>query len=245
MPYLQRGDASIFYEEYGAGYPVLLFSPGSLNSTIDAWHRARWDPTQELAGEYRVIAMDQRNAGRSRAPISAADNWETFLADHLALLDHLRISRCHVMGACIGVSFALRLIQERPDLVSAAVMQQPIGANAPRTESSGFDSWRAQLTGHPEAADAVMQQYHENLYGPLFVYSVSRDFVRSCTTPMVILPGNDQAHPYEIADELARLAPDAEFIPEWREGPALESAFQHVREFLRAHTPVARSGVGN
>src|SRR5579884_1650831 len=102
MPYLQRGDTSIYYEEYGAGYPVLLFAPGSLNSTIDAWHRAHWDPTKELAREYRVIAMDQRNAGRSRAPIAASDTWETFLADHLALLDHLQVARCHVMGACIG-----------------------------------------------------------------------------------------------------------------------------------------------
>jgi hypothetical protein len=118
-------------------------------------------------------------------------------------------------------------------------MQQPIGANAPRTLSDGFARWREQLSGHPEATDAVMQQFHDNLYGPLFVYSVSRDFVRSCTTPMVVLPGNDQAHPFEIAEELAQLTPNAEFIPEWKEGAALETAFARVLEFLRANTPVA------
>jgi len=184
MPFLQRGDASIYYEEYGSGYPILLFSPGSLQSTIDAWHRAPWDPTVELASEYRVIAMDQRNAGRSKAPISSGDNWETYLLDQIALLDHLALERVHIMGACIGVSFALRLIREQPWRVSATVMQQPIGANAPRTVSDGFARWRDQLSGHPEATDAVLQQFHDNLYGPLFVYSVSREFVRSCTTPM-------------------------------------------------------------
>ena len=239
MPFLQRGDASIYYEEYGSGYPVLLFSPGSLQSTIDAWHRAPWDPTVELASEYHVIAMDQRNAGRSTAPISSHDNWETYLQDHIALLDHLGLERVHVMGACIGVSFALRLIKEQPRRVSATVMQQPIGANAPRSVSDGFARWRAALSSHPEATDAVLQQFHDNLYGPLFVYSVTREFVKSCTTPMAVLPGNDQAHPYEIAEELAQLAPNAEFIPDWKQRPALDSAFGRVREFLRVNTPVA------
>lgn len=239
MPFLQRGDASLYYEEYGSGYPVLLLSPGSLQSTIDAWHRSPWDPTVELPSEYRVIAMDQRNAGQSRAPIRSTDNWDTFLADHIALLDHLGIQQAHVMGACIGVSFALRLMEVQPWRVSAAVMQQPIGANSPRTESGGFERWKASLTDHPEATETVLQAYHDSLYGPLFVYSVTRDFVRSCTTPMIVLPGNDQAHPYEIAEELAQLAPNAEFIPEWREGEALNGAFTRVREFLRSHTPVA------
>jgi pimeloyl-ACP methyl ester carboxylesterase len=237
MPFLQRGDASLYYEEYGSGYPILLLSPGSLQSTIDAWHRSPWDPTAELPSEYHVIAMDQRNAGQSRAPISTADNWETFLADQLALLDHLKIERCHVMGACIGVSFALRIIKERPNLITAAIMQQPIGANTPRTESGGFDRWKAALVDHPEATDEVLQTYHDNMYGPLFVYSVDRDFVRSCETPMIVLPGNDNAHPYEIAEELARLAPNAEFIKDWKDEPARTPVFNHVREFLREHTP--------
>jgi pimeloyl-ACP methyl ester carboxylesterase len=238
MPFMHRGDASIYYEEYGAGYPVLLFAPGSLSSTIDFWHRGRWDPTVELASEYRVIAMDQRNAGQSRAPISPSDGWDTYLQDHLALLDHLGIQQAHVMGACIGVSFALRLIEAQPGRVSAAIMQQPIGANQPRTSTEAFDRWRAQLVDHPEATDAVLQQFQDNLYSPLFVYSVTRDFVRSCKTPMLILAGHDEAHPYEIAEELARITPSAEFIPDWRDDPYFEPAFTRVRAFLRSHTPV-------
>jgi pimeloyl-ACP methyl ester carboxylesterase len=239
MPFLQRGDASIYYEEYGSGYPVLVLAPGSLSSTIDAWHRSPWDPTVELASEYHVIAMDQRNAGQSFAPISADDDWNTYLADHIALLDHLGLEKAHVMGACIGVSFGLRLVEEQANRVSALVLQQPIGANQPRTGSAAWTNWRESLTGRPDASDAALDAFYQNLYSPLFVYSVSRDFVRSCQTPMLILPGNDESHPHVIAEELHQLAPNSEFIDPWREGPAKEAAFARVLEFLRSHTPVA------
>jgi pimeloyl-ACP methyl ester carboxylesterase len=240
MPFIHRDDATIYFEEYGSGFPIFLLAPGSLNSTIEAWHLySPWDPTVDLAADYRVIAMDQRNAGRSRAPIRETDDWNTYLADQLALVDHLQIERMHLMGACIGVPFALNLLRARPHLVSAAVMQQPSGAVVQRTVSGGFDRWRDQLTDHPEATPDVLQRFRDNLYRRAFVYSVDREFVRTCKTPMVILPGNDQAHPYEIAKELSELAPNAEFIREWQEGVALESAVARIREFLRTNTPVA------
>ena len=118
MPTLKLKDAEIYYEETGSGYPVLLFAPGGMRSRIEMWHAPSEGPprvwndwTQVLSGAgYRVIAMDQRNAGRSRAPISATDGWETYAADHLALLDHLGARRAHVLGGCIGSSYCLRLI---------------------------------------------------------------------------------------------------------------------------------------
>jgi pimeloyl-ACP methyl ester carboxylesterase len=238
MPILERGDASIYYEEYGDGFPVLLFAAGSLQSTIDAWHRGRWDPTKELVPEFHVIAMDQRNAGRSRAPIRATDGWKTFLEDHIALLDHLKIERAHVMGACIGVSFILQLVEAQPERVVAAVCQQPIGANQPRETYAGFDRWAESLTDHPEATPEVLAAYKNNIYGPGFVLSVSRDFVRGCQTPLLILPGNDDSHPLEIAQELAQLAPNAEYIAEWRD-EAADAAYRRVHEFLREHTSVS------
>jgi pimeloyl-ACP methyl ester carboxylesterase len=64
------------------------------------------DPMADLADKYRVVALDQRNAGRSSAPISASHEWNTFARDHLALADHLEIDRFHVMGGCIGAPIA-------------------------------------------------------------------------------------------------------------------------------------------
>ena len=239
MPTFHRGEASIYYEEFGSGFPIMVFAPGSWQSSIDAWHRSRWDPTVELASEYRVIAMDQRNAGRSKAPITDADGWHTFEADHVALLDELGIGQTHLMGMCIGVPFALRLLQAQPLRFTAAVLQQPMGTTSFREVNTGFQRWRDQLIDHPEATDEVLEAYEKNLYSTSFVFSVSKEFVRSCDKPLLVLAGNDENHPFAVAQEIADLSPNAEFIPEWREGAAYEAAFKRVREFLRSHTPIS------
>jgi pimeloyl-ACP methyl ester carboxylesterase len=99
MPSFEHHGARIHYEEFGRGFPILTFAPAGLASVIDVWSQpsAPINPTTEFAADYRVIAMDQRNAGgQSRAPITAADGWDSFTADHIALLDHLRVDRCHL-----------------------------------------------------------------------------------------------------------------------------------------------------
>ncbi|HKF28180.1 MAG TPA: alpha/beta hydrolase, partial [Candidatus Binataceae bacterium] len=119
MPTFERDRVSLYYEEYGSGFPILLFAPGGMRSSIEFWSKSPFDPTRELAGDFRVIAMDQRNAGQSRAPLSASNGWHSYTADHLALLDHLMIDRCHVMGGCIGGSYSLGAIQAAPNRISA------------------------------------------------------------------------------------------------------------------------------
>ncbi len=240
MPLLKRGEQSIYYEEFGSGYPILLIAPGSLNSSVQVWHgSAAFDATIELASEFRLIAMDLRNAGSSWVPITPDDGWHSYTGDHLALLDHLGIGQCHVLGQCIGGPLSMALIQAAPDRVAGGVLVQPSGRIGPDTgRSGGFDRWREALTGHPEATPAVLDSFRANLYRNDFVYTVSRDFARTCQAPLLVLAGNDEAHPFAIAEELARLAPNAEFIPEWK-GPALPPALNRIHEFLRAHTPVS------
>ena len=130
MPTIKNGDATIYYEEHGKGFPIFTFAPAGLRSTIAVWSQpsAPMNPIKEWSGSYRVIVMDQRNAGgQSRAPISAKDNWDTYTSDHIALLDHLRIDRCHLYGQCIGGSFILNLTKAQPERVQSAVLAQPIG----------------------------------------------------------------------------------------------------------------------
>src|SRR5204862_1667468 len=129
MPSLEHRGATIYYEEFGQGFPILTFAPAGLASTIAVWSQpsAPINPTTELAKHFRVIAMDQRNAGgRSRAPITAGDGWDTYTADHIAVLDHLRIDRCHLYGQCIGGSFILNMLKHHPQRVASAVLAQPI-----------------------------------------------------------------------------------------------------------------------
>ena len=53
----------------------------------------------------------------------------------------------------------------------------------------------------------------------------------------MVLAGNDEAHPYPISEELSKLIPNCEFIPEWKEGAALTSAKARIAVFLAKHTP--------
>src|SRR5580700_5281061 len=124
MPTFTRGATSLYYEAHGSGYPLLVFAPGGMHSRIELLARSPYHPVTELSEQFRVIVMDQRNTGASRAPISATDGWHSYTDDHLALLDELHIERCHLLGVCIGGAFALSLIAAAPQRVSAAVLQQ-------------------------------------------------------------------------------------------------------------------------
>jgi len=244
MPSFEHRGGRIYYEEFGQGFPILTFAPAGLQSVIAVWSQssAPINPTTEFATKFRVIAMDQRNAGgQSHAPITAQDGWDTYTADHLALLDHLRIDRCHLYGQCIGGSFILNLLKTQPGRVASAVLAQPIGRTGelapPRT--ARFDGWASALKDHPEATPAVLDAFYQNLYRRGFVYCADRDFVATISTPCLVLAGNDEAHPYPISEELSKLLQNCEFIPEWKTGAALTSARGRVMEFFSRNTPAS------
>ena len=245
MPTLEHHGASIYYEEYGKGFPILTFAPAGLASTIDVWSSpmAPVKPTIDFAANYRVIVMDQRNAtgGRSRAPITAQDGWHSYAADHIAVLDHLKIDKCHLFGQCIGGSFIMSLLKAQPQRIASAVIAQAIGRVGPMKpgRASRFDAWAKSLENHPEATEQVLDAFYHNLYDAGFLYSVDRAFVASCLTPCLVLAGNDEAHPRPISDETAKLLPNSEYIVEWKEGAALEAAKVRIKQFLAKHTPAA------
>jgi pimeloyl-ACP methyl ester carboxylesterase len=241
MPSFEHHGARVYYEEFGHGFPILTFAPAGLQSVIGVWSEpsAPINPTTELANNFRVIAMDQRNAGgRSRAPITAKDNWDNYTADHIAVLDHLHIDRCHLYGQCIGGSFILNLLKTQPERVASAVLAQPIGRVAPALPArpARFNAWAETLTDHPEATRDVLDAFYRNLYEPGFAYSVDRNFVKTVRTPCMVLAGNDEAHPYPISEELSQLLPNCEFITEWKTAAALDAARARVKEFLLKHT---------
>lgn len=248
MPTLNTGEAEIHFEQYGAGFPLLLFAPGGMRSSIGAWRRnpanpeakPPWmDPTVALAGRFRVIAMDQRNAGRSSAPLRASDDWSSFTRDHLALLDHLGIRKCHLMGGCIGASFALALCRTAPARVAAVVLQNPIGLAADNRQAfhDMFDGWARELMARGVADAPAMAAFRRNLFGGDFVFSVTREDVRACNAPILILPGGDVFHPRAIAEEIVSLAAAATLLEDWK-GPAfLAATISQVESFLSRHTP--------
>ncbi len=239
MPIFERDDVSIYYEELGIGFPLLLIAPGGMHSTISAWANGPWNPIEHLSGTYRVIAMDQRNAGRSTAPIRATDSWHVYTEDQLALMDHLRIERFHVAGMCIGGPYCMGLVQAQPERVASVVLFQSIGLSDNRQAFFDmFDSWADALKPvRKDVEPAAWEPFKQSMYGGDFLFNVSRDFVARCQTPILVLCGKDLYHPEATSREIAELAPNAQFIEHWKEPEHQAAAKSQVVEFLAANTP--------
>ena len=129
----------IRYEDTGEGYPVLLFAPGFLSSRMERWRSnpARsgiaqdWvDPAPVLSPHFRVVSLDVRNAGDSHVAVTAQDDWSLYT----------------------GVSLALSVAQARPGMVTAMVLQNPIGLAGNRDTVQGeYDSWATQMRARPDS----------------------------------------------------------------------------------------------
>ena len=248
MPIYTKGDVRIHYEEAGSGFPLLVTPGGGLDSTISKWPGQVFDAMEEFKNDFRCITMDQRNAngGESSGPVQVDDPWGAFAADQLGLLDHLGIGEFFFMGYCIGGPFALKLMERAPERILAGVLCQPVGSNPKFPDSmynSGTDSWApALLARRTELTMETCLSYLNNLYrvdSADFVYSVSRDFVRSCQTPMLVMPDNTPSHSYEAAIEVIELAPKAEStVYPWKEQEDVKAkTINQVRDFLKAHQP--------
>lgn len=239
MPTFTRGDATIHYETHGEGFPVLALAPGGMRSVAAKWRVMPWDPMARLSDSYQVIAMDQRNYGHSTAPITANDGWADYRDDQLALLDHLGIDRCHVVGMCIGGSFIMELIGAAPDRIASAVMLQPIGLDGNRdTFFAMFDDWAEEIRPQrPEVEEAAWAGFRENLFGgDGFMFNCGDEAVKACPTPLLVLMGTDVYHPEATSRRVAELAPDAALVESWKEGGDLETASAAIADFLARHT---------
>src|SRR3984885_13102201 len=89
---------------------------------------------------------------------------------------------------------------------------------------------------------AMVEKYLHDLYRvqPDFLYSVPRDFIRNCRTPMLVLPDDTPAHPHQTSVDVASLAPNAQItVFPWREPAELkERTIDRVRGFLKSHVPM-------
>jgi pimeloyl-ACP methyl ester carboxylesterase len=242
----ERGPVRIHYEEAGSGFPLLLIAGGGLNSTI-AGLASPFNPIPEFSNEYRCIAADLRtaNAGQSSGPLEVDRPWDSFTDDHLGLMDHLGIDKFMVMGFCIGGPFIWNLLKRAPTRVVAAVLAQPSGSR-PEARNLFYETnmagWGPEYAKrHPDVPMATVEGFLTRMYrtNPDFVFTVTRDFVRACQTPVLILPDDIPAHPYAVAMEAAMLAPNAEvsMFP-WKEPKErIPLAIRQMRSFLRAHRP--------
>src|SRR5262245_33001285 len=217
--FYEKGPVRIYYEEEGSGFPLLLIPGGGLNSTVAGLRRGNpFDAFGEFKGEYRCISCDLRNSitGQSTGPLDIDRPWDSHTDDQLGVLDHLGIDKFIVMGFCIGGPFIWNLLKRAPNRVVAAVLAQPSGSR-PETRDPFYETnikgWGPELVKRrPEITMDMVDKFLTKMYrnNPDFVFTVTRDFVKSCQTPVLILPDDIPAHPYAVAMEAAMLAPKSE-----------------------------------
>jgi len=248
--FYEKGPVRIHFEETGSGFPLLLIAGGGLNSTISVLKRGDpFNAIEEFKGEYRCIAADLRNAnpGQSSGPLAIDRPWDAHTDDHLGVMDHLGIDKFMVMGFCIGGPFIWNLLRRAPDRIVAAVLAQPSGSR-PEMRDLFYDNnmkgWGPALTARrPDISMEMVDKFLTQMYrtNPDFVFTVTRDFVRNCQTPVLILPDDIPAHPYAVAMEAAMLAPKSEVsMYPWKEPKErIPLAVRQIRSFLRAHRPVS------
>lgn len=237
MAHFERNGARIHYQIVGRGDPVLLLAPGGLRSSIAHWAKAAFNPLESLAENFQLIAMDQRNAGQSTAPIQAETNWTDYTDDQLGLMNHLGIQRFDVLGMCIGGPFGIRLCRAAPDRVRGAVLFQPIGvANNRQVFYELFDQRADDLRGqHPQMTQSHWREFRANIFDGDFMFGSDREDARACSVPLLVLRGDDIYHPETVSRELVELAANARLIENWRTSADHASTTASVVEFLRSH----------
>ena len=241
--FYQRGNVRIHYDDTGSGFPLLLIAGGGLNGSTIATLRGGnpFNPIDAFKGEFRCISADLRNAaGQSTGPLEVDRPWDSHTDDHLGLMDHLGIDKFMVLGFCIAGPFIWNLIKRAPNRVVAAVPAQPVGFR-PELPTALYDSqktsWGAEVVKRrSDITEAMADQFLTSMFRshPDFVFTVTRDFVRSCQTPVLVLPDDTAGHSLTVAIESAMLAPKGQLsMYPWKDTPdKIPLAVRHIRSFL-------------
>ena len=244
--FYQRGNVRIHYEETGSGFPLLVIAGGGMNGSTIANVKGGnpFNTIEALKDQFRLIYADLRNAdGQSTGPLEVDRPWDSYTDDHIGLMDHLGIDKFMVIGFCIAGPFIWNVMKRAPNRVVAAVPAQPVGFR-PELPTSLYDSqktgWAEPLVKRrPEITMAMADQFLTKMFrsNPDFVFTVTRDFVKSCQTPVLVLPDDTAGHSYAVAIESAMLAPKGQLsMYPWKDTPAkIPLAVRHVRSFLLSH----------
>jgi pimeloyl-ACP methyl ester carboxylesterase len=248
MGFYQRDAVRIRYQDTGgSGFPLLVIPGGGLDSTIAGLASHPFNAVEELRDQFRCVVCDLRNAsgGESVGPLETDRPWDSYTDDHIGVMDHLGLNTFMVLGYCIGGPFVWNLIKRAPNRVAAAVTAQPSGYR-PEQPTLFYDNnmatWGPALVARePGITMAMVDQFLVEMYNTNadFLFTVTRDFVRQCQTPVLVMPDDIPPHPYAVAIETVMLGPKSEVsMYPWKEPPErIPVAVRQIRSFLSAHAP--------
>ena len=246
MPIIKKHDVEIYYEEAGSGFPLLVLPGGGLNATVAGLEDHAFNPLEEFSNKYRVIALDLRNAnsGKTIGPLEIEKTWDSFTEDQLTLMDELGIEKFMVLGFCIGGPMIWNLLKRANHRVICATLVHPSGFISSHPDiyfQNNIKGWAPVfIKNNPEINLDMTAEFLNNMYTKRadFVFTVDRDFVRNCETPVLILPDDIPAHPYATAMETALLAPNSQVsLYPWKENDRkIELALRHISGFLSSYS---------
>jgi 3-oxoadipate enol-lactonase len=233
LPFVARSGNRIWWDQFGSGAETVLLVMGH---SWDArmWHRV----VDALAPSYRILAFDNRGAGRTEwdgQPFTIED----LAADGLAVLDAAGIAAAHVYGASMGGLTAQEIALSAPDRVLSLVLgctgtldpAEPVNRNARRDALMARIPRRVQRMamsrllygpGTPRAVIRADKRIIDSTAGSpagrlaqgmAVAGYQSRDRLARLAVPTLVVHGDaDRIVSHEMGAELAALIPGAEFV---------------------------------
>jgi pimeloyl-ACP methyl ester carboxylesterase len=126
------------YELIGSGAPLLMFSPGGFDATLEKWATqgiySRIKLLDHLSKTYTCIVFDRRETGQSGGRVERI-TWAHYVKQGRALLEQLHMPRAHVMGACMGCCPAMAFGVAHPEVTQSLVLYWPVGGPRYRINS--------------------------------------------------------------------------------------------------------------
>ena len=140
MPIAIADGIATNYEVIGDGPPLLMYSPGGFDATLDKWSNlgvyARIRLLDHLPKKYRCIIFDRRETGQSGGRVERI-TWDDYVAQGKGLLDELGIPAAHLMGGCMGCCPVLAFGLRYPETTLSMILYWPVGGAQFRIRAHG------------------------------------------------------------------------------------------------------------
>ncbi len=154
MPFTVIDGINTRYEVVGDGLPLLMFSPGGFDATLEKWSSlgvyAKTKPLDHLSKKYRCIIFDRRECGQSGGRVERV-TWADYVAQGKGLLDHLNIKQAHLMGGCMGCCPVMAFAVAHPEMSLSMILYWPVGGA------------RYRITGHQRFAEHLAFVHQQGL----------------------------------------------------------------------------------
>lgn len=235
MPFLEASGQDIYYEDIGAGVPLILTAGGLSPATTMR------PLVEQLASRYRVIIWDRPNQGLSQVSFRGSSYLEECAVVLRSLMSALDCSPAYLAAPSEGGRVAFRAALMYPEIVSGLFLWQVSAGSvadylresnyeqyAALAESEGMEAvtrtmWFAERIKHnpanrerlleydPKAFAAILRKWKGELREQDPILGHTSAEASSVSVPTAIVAGVDETHPFEYSKLLAETVPGATF----------------------------------